>query len=352
MTQFKNSVEIMSGMSHLEPKFRGMRRNNMAHVKVEEKRLQKLLDFIDSRMSDQRSKLMKQMEDTQNSAEEMEERKHKATLQMLKNYFEVTSGRVRASPQVNAIHEERLTGVLSEPSLATVPEIDPDILAKPRSMYDRITRGINTSRLPIIAPKNKNIITQSNSLPASMSSSNRSEDSTPRVTPFVTPHGTPRNGSPSELVDDIQQWNEVRKPIKMKAETGYQQERYLVRNIKDYSTHNGTNPRGRHRNGFNRKQTQLEDETGEGVGNDAHVSGVAKPMSKLSLYMDSDKPTPRLGDIVASKNGLTRHSSLKRPMSRSDMSRSTVSLAELQPTRKQQAAHRLKNALKTVRVPR
>lgn len=338
----------MSGMSHLEPKFRGMSRRNIAATKrVEEGRLQKLLDFIDTRMQDQRSKLKKQIEDTQQSAEEMEERRHKATLQVLKNYFEVTSGRIRSS-QLNHIHEERLAGVLSEPSLATVPEVDPEVLAKPRSMYDRITRTLDTSRLPLIAPKNRGMINQqqSVSLPASIPNSNRSdESSTPRViiTPRATPSSTPKNSStPSDSTEE-NPWNEVKKSFPIKKEKPH---------FTPYSESNG------YRNGISiskdRSSSPHRNERPKDIVNNydqingyTYQRGVTKPTSKLTLYLeDEEQPTPRLGDIVASKRGLSRHSSLKRPMKTMSASESIVSMSDLQPTRKQQAASKLKHALK------
>lgn len=331
----------MSGVSHLEPKFRGMsRRNTAASKKVEEGRLQKLLDFIDTRMQDQRSKLKRQIEDTQHSAEEMEERRHKATLQVLKNYFEVTSGRVRASSQLNHIHEERLAGVLSEPSLATVPEVDPEILAKPRSMYDRITRTLDTSRLPLLGPRHTALINQNQtmSLPASNMNSNRSdESSTPRVivTPRQTPSSTPKNPStPSDTTEDST-WNEITKPFPVKKETNGM--RNGVTMVVDKPPI--------YRNTYKQEKDTLNNY--DQINGHMYQKGILKPTSKLNLYLEEEEPsTPRLGDIMASKRGISRHSSLKRPMKSSSLE-SVASLSDLQPTRKQQAANKLKHALKS-----
>ena len=329
----------MSGMSHLEPKFRGMSRRNPATTKkVEEGRLQKLLEFIDTRMQDQRSKLKRQIEDTQQSAEEMEERRHKATLQVLKNYFEVTSGRVRASSQLNHIDEDRLAGVLSEPSLATVPEVDPDVLSKPRSMYDRITRTLDTSRLPLIAPKNRALINQhqSLSLPASIPNSNRSdESSTPRVlnTPKATPSSTPKTSTPSDSTEE-NIFNEpaLSKTFPIKKDSSYKY---------PYTDTNGNIKR----NGV-KKEKDLAN-TYDQLNGHMYQKGILKPTSKLTLYLDDeDESTPRLSDVVTSKKGLSRHSSLKRTVKGISGAESFVSMSDLQMTRKQQAAHKLKHALK------
>ncbi|KAH3854107.1 hypothetical protein DPMN_096646 [Dreissena polymorpha] len=346
----------MSGMSHLEPKFRGMRRNNAQTVKVEEKRLQKLLDFIDTRMQDQRSKLRRQIEDVQQTADELEQKRHKATLQVLKNYFEVTSGRIR-NPYLNSIHEERMAGVLSEPSLATVPEVDAEILAKPRSMYDRITRGFDSSRLPLIAPKQRGIINQqqSVSLPASLPNSTRSdESSTPRVvvTPRGTPGSTPRNlSTPSDSAEDTQ-FTEPKKPFPLKREPHIKHHQNGVHVVYDKpplqtSIETGTNKKDNaplHRNGIRKED---KNNNYEEVNGHVYQKGLLKPTSMLNQFMEEERepPTPRLGDVIASKNGLSRHSSLKRPI-KSSMAMSMTSLSELQPNRKQQAASKLKHALK------
>ncbi|KAL4238035.1 hypothetical protein ACF0H5_002746 [Mactra antiquata] len=329
----------MSGVSHIEPRFRGIsRRPNVA--KKEEHRLQKLLDFIDNRMQDQRSKLRRQIETTQQTADEMEERRHKATLQVLKNYFEVTSGRARPQSQMNHIHEERMTGVLSEPSLATVPEVDPDVLTKPRSMYDRVTRALDTSRLPLINPKHQ-AHHQSISLPASIPNSNRSdESSTPRVinTPKVTPSSTPKNPSTPSDTTEENPWSEVVKPYPMKKDIDLNG----VRNNKNNYTNEDRLPlvRNGHRMDNNDHINNYDQLNGH-----TYQKGILKPTSKMNLYIvDQEPPTPRLGDTVVSKRGISRHSSLKRSL-KSNSSQSIVSMSELQPTRKQQAAHKLKNAL-------
>lgn len=319
----------MSGVSHLEPRFRGMsRRPNVA--KKEEHHLQKLLDFIDNRMQDQRSKLRRQIESTQQTAEEMEERRHKATLQVLKNYFEVTSGRTRPTSQLNHIHEERMTGVLSEPSLATVPEVDPDILAKPRSMYDRLTRTLDTSRLPLINPKHQPHH-QSLSLPASIPNSNRSdESSTPRVinTPKVTPSSTPKNPStPSDTMDE-NPWNDVKKSYPVKKQ---------LNEMNGINKNKNNAPPRMDNSDITNNYDQLNGHT--------YQKGILKPTSQTNFYFEDQEPsTPRLGDNLINKRGISRHSSLKRPF-KSRASQSIVSMSELQPTRKQQAAHKLRNAL-------
>ena len=203
----------MSGTNPFEPRLRGMRRHNQTTVKVEEKRLQRLLDFIDARCQSQRFRLKKQIEDTQQIAEDTEEKKHKATLQLLKGYFEVTSGRVRTND--NPMYEERMLGVLSEPSmLPIVPEVDPDVLTAPRSMYDKVARGLDTTRLPMLAPHKRSfMMTQAMNQPpksltessgsasehntksttSSSAKSNPSDRSTPRNE--VTPINTPETGS-------------------------------------------------------------------------------------------------------------------------------------------------------------
>lgn len=349
----------MSGMSHLEPKFRGMsRRNNAATLKVEEGRLQKLLDFIDNRMQDQRTKLKRQIEDTQQSAEEMEERRHKATLQVLRNYFEVTSGRIRAPSQLNHIHEERLSGVLSEPSLATVPEVDPDILAKPRSMYDRLTRTLDTSRLPLIAPKNRALINQKQSVsfPASIPNSNRSdESSTPRVilTPRVTPNSTPKN-SESDSVEE-NPWNDVKASFPIKKDSAYTSQHSQTNVVRTGNTPLNDRSSPLYRNGHRYENDHINNY--DYINGHTYQKGFIKPTSRLNVYLEDEpeQSLPRLGDMVASKRGLSRHMSLKRPMK--PMSTSGVSIAsmsDLQPTRKQQAANKLKHALKggPVRIQR
>lgn len=358
----------MSGVGQIEQKFRPPRRNNAITMKKEETRLQSLLNFIDTRMQEQRTKLRRQMEDTQQSAEEMEEKRHKATLQVLKNYFEVTSGRIRASSQLNHIHEERMTGVLSEPSLATVPEVDPEILAKPRSMYDRITRNLDTSKLPLIANKKNSMTTQSAALPTKMPSSNRSDDSsTPRViiSPQVTPSSTPRHPStPSDSTDDGQ-WNEPKKPFPIKKDERIQSKLLNARFApNELSVQRGIqSPSGRalqyrnkHRfeNGEvspprygKRNEHDMSTDNYDHLNGHVYQKGSLKPTSTLTMtFEDSEPPTPRLGDLVASKKGLTRHISLKKNM-KSNMSVSTVSMSDLQPTRKQQAASKLRHALKS-----
>lgn len=354
----------MSGVSHIEQKFRPTRRNNAATIQVEEKRLQSLLNFIDARMQEQRSTLRRQIEDTQQSAEEMEKRRHKATLQVLKNYFEVTSGRVRGSSQLAHIHEERMTGVLSEPSLATVPEVDPEILAKPRSMYDRITRNLDTSRLPLISTKHPNMVAQSASLPATMPNSNRSDDSsTPKilVSPLATPSSTPRGqGSPSDSTEESP-WNETKKPVPLKRDDVRRQlkmnnPRNTLLSTNLNQTQVSTGRESPHRN-LQRVENSLlmpqrnqrldfHNDQYDQLNGHVYQKGSLKPTSTLNMGLEEDEPpTPRLGDVVASKRGLTRHSSLKKAM-KSNMSVSAVSLSELQPTRKQQAASKLKHALK------
>ena len=342
----------MSGMSHLEPKFRGMRRNQQTTVKVEEKRLQRLLDFIDSRMQDQRSKLKQQIEDTQHTAEEMEEKRHKATLQLLKNYFEVTSGRVKpGNSHTNSIHEERMMGVLSEPSLATVPEVDPDILSKPRSMYDRITRNFDTSRLPMIPPHNRNIITQSQSVPNSIPNSNRSDDGSMIVSasPRSTPHGT---NTPTDSSEESPWTDNKKPPLPLKRDVLYDKlNQHKVKRKNSETSHNSrVSPHG-HRNGFSQQGGQYNTINGH-----EYQKGQLKPTSRMNLFTDDEPPTPRLGDrlgdIVQSKNGLSRHSSLRRPMNSNSSTMSTMSLSELQLTRKQKAASKLKHALKNIRVQR
>ena len=332
----------MSGLSHLENRVRGPRRHNSQSVKVEEKRLQKLLDFIDTRMQAQRSKLRRQIEDTQNTADEMEEKRHQATLNVLKNYFEVTSGRLRNS-KYNQMHEERMTGVLSEPSLATVPEIDAEILAKPRSMYDRITRSLDTSRLPLIAPKNKNLVNQqqSKSLPPSLPTSVRSDDSYAEngLTPNASPPSTPRNAStPSDSTGETSYVGEPKKTHIRKtysgAKNGFSEHGYHASSTK---THQQS------RNGYKHEDNNNNYDT---LNGHMYQKGAQKPSSKLSIFLEnSEPPTPRLSDVVASKNGLSRHSSLKRPI-KSSMAMSMTSLTDLQPSRKQQAANKLKYALK------
>lgn len=352
----------MSGIGQLEQKYRPSRRNNAATVKVEEKRLQSLLNFIDARMQEQRSKLRRQIEDTQQSAEEMEERRHNATLQVLKNYFEVTSGRVRAPSHLAHIHEERLTGVLSEPSLATVPEVDPEILAKPRSMYDRITRNLDTSKLPLIAPKKTNMVSQSASLPATMPNSNRSdESSTPRVivSPLNTPSSTPKHsGTPSDIIEDSQ-WNDIKKPFPIKRDDSRSNAKLNNGRALHSTAHTLHSQTGRlspyrgmqrvdaaARNG-QRVDSECRNESYDQFNGHFYQKGSTKPTSTLNIaFEDSEPPAPRLGDLVSSKRGLTRHISLKKSM-KSNMSVSTVSMSELQPTRKQQAASKLKHALKS-----
>ena len=348
----------------MELKYRQPRRNNAATMKVEEKRLQSLLNFIDVRMQEQRSKLRRQIEDTQQSAEEMEERRHKATLQVLKNYFEVTSGRIRPPTQLAQIHEERMTGVLSEPSLATVPEVDPEVLAKPRSMYDRITRNLDTSKLPLIASKKPSMISQSASLPATMPNSNRSdESSTPRMilSPRVTPSSTPKHSStPSDSTDDYQ-WNDVKKPVPIKKDeqrlgtrmnnTRFTYNGSITRTIQSPSGHSSPH-RGVPRLEISQRYAQRGEQDYNAEDYDhfnGHIyqRGSQKPTSTLNIaFEDSELPTPRLGDLVASKRGLSRHISLKKSM-KSNISMSTVSMSELQLTRKQQAASKLKHALKS-----
>ena len=366
----------MAGLNSFEPKLRGMRRHNQTTVKVEEKRLQRLLDFIDARCQNQRFRLKKQIEDSQQIAEDTEEKKHKATLQLLKGYFEITSGRVR--PNDNPMHEERMLGVLSEPSmLPIVPEVDPDILAAPRSMYDRVARGLDTTRLPMLAPNKRSFmmtqamnqppksITESSgsasehnthSTTSSSAHSQPSDRSTPKNEP--TPVNTPE---PEEI--EIRRDKLPRRDTEARVETvGYKNNRSFT--PPDTSTPRYISPvpvqNGYHEkippHTYNGKLSQTEHSNYHTLNGHTYQKGVVKPTAQLDLFMENEVITPRLGDQIPSRKGLTRHSSLKsslrRPISKASISVSTMSLADIQPTRKQQAAHKLRNALKTVRVPR
>ena len=364
----------MSGLNPFEPRLRGMRRHNQTTVKVEEKRLQRLLDFIDARCQNQRFRLKKQIEDTQQIAEDTEEKKHKATLQLLKGYFEITSGRVRTND--NPMHEERMLGVLSEPSmLPIVPEVDPDILAAPRSMYDRVARGLDTTRLPMLAPNKRSFmmtqamhqppksITESSgstsehntkSTTSSSANSQPSDRSTPKNEP--TPVNTPEP-------EDLRRDKLPRRDLETKVDSlGYKNRRSFT--PPDTSTPRYTSPVPV-QNGYSEtnspyaytgKTPQTEHSNYHTLNGHTYLKGTVKPTDRLELYMDNEVITPRLGDQTPSRKGLTRHSSLRsslrRPISKASISVSTMSLADIQPTRKQQAAHKLRNALKTVRVPR
>lgn len=369
----------MSGLNPLEPKLGRMRRNNQTTVKVEEKRLQRLLDFIDARCQNQRFKLKKQIEDTQQIAEDTEEKKHKATLQLLKGYFEITSGRVRMND--NPMHEERMLGVLSEPSmLPIVPEVDPDVLAAPRSMYDRVARGLDTTRLPMLAPTKRSfMMTQAmNQPPKSITESSGSASTSEHNTKSTTSssaksepsdRSTPKNEvipantpEPEEIVE-IKRDKLPRRDSETKADSfGYKNKRSFT--PPDTSTPRYVSPvplqNGYHKEvppqSFNGKVPQTDYSDYQTLNGHTYQKGVVKPTSKLELYMENEVITPRLGDQTPTRKALSRHSSLKssmrRPLSKASISVSTMSLADIQPTRKQQAAHRLRNALKTVRVPR
>lgn len=365
----------MSGTSPFEPRLRGMRRHNQSTVKVEEKRLQRLLDFIDARCQSQRFRLKKQIEDTQQIAEDTEEKKHKATLQLLKGYFEITSGRVRDIN--NPMHDERMLGVLSEPSiLPIVPEVDPDILAAPRSMYDKVARGLDTTRLPMLAPTKRSfMMTQAMNQPpksltesstasehntksttSSSAKSNRSDRSTPRneITPISTPEPE---------VTEIRRDKLPRRESQTKADSfGYRNNRTFT--PPDTSTPRYASPVNV-QNGYpdkipvhtqNGKISQTEHSNYHTLNGHTYQKGAVKPTAHLDLYLENEVITPRLGDKTPTRKGISRHSSLKnsmrRPFSKASISVSTMSLADIQPTRKQQAAHKLKNALKTIRVPR
>ena len=362
----------MSGTNSFEPKLRGMRRHNQSTVKVEEKRLQRLLDFIDSRCQNQRFRLKKQIEDTQQIAEDTEEKKHKATLQLLKGYFEVTSGRVRAND--NPMYEERMLGVLSEPSmLPIVPEVDPDVLAAPRSMYDKVARGLDTTRLPMLAPHKRSfMMTQAMHQPPKSlteSSGSASEHNTKSTTSSSaksnpSDRSTPKNevtpiNTPEPEVIEIRRDKLPRHESLTKADSfGYKSNRAFT--PPETSTPRYSSP-SNVQNGYHDKVplhtwNGTEHSSYHTLNGHTYHKGAVKPTSHMDMYLEDDVITPRLGDQTPTRKGISRHASLKsslrRPFSKASISVSTMSLADIQPTRKQQAAHKLKNALKTIRVPR
>ena len=363
----------MSGTNSFEPKLRGMRRHNQSTVKVEEKRLQRLLDFIDSRCQNQRFRLKKQIEDTQQIAEDTEEKKHRATLQLLKGYFEVASGRVRAND--NPMHEERMLGVLSEPSmLPIVPEVDPDILAAPRSMYDKVARGLDTTRLPMLAPHKRSfMMTQAmNQPPKSLteSSGSASEHNTQSTTSSsaksnVSDRGTPKDevtpiNTPEPEIIEIRRDKLPRHDSLTKADAFGYKNNHRPFTPPETSTPRYSSP-SNVQNGYHDKVplhtwNGTERSSYHTLNGHTYQKGAVKPTSHLDMYLEDDVITPRLGDQTPTRKGISRHSSLKsslrRPFSKASISVSTMSLADIQPTRKQQAAHKLKNALKTIRVPR
>lgn len=142
-------------------------------------------------------------------------------------------------------------------------------------------------------------------------------------------------------------WNDIKKPFPVKKERNLA-ETNGVRNGVTIVTDKPPIYRNIH------KQEKDMSNNYDQINGHIYQKGVLKPTSKLNLYLqDEEPPTPRLGDFSASKRGISRHSSLKRPMKSSSME-SVASLSDLQPTRKQQAANKLKHALKSTsfRIPR
>ncbi|KAK3597882.1 hypothetical protein CHS0354_029463 [Potamilus streckersoni] len=322
---------------------------------VEEGKMQKLLDFIDSRCQRQRHRLHRQITETQQIAEDTQEKKNRMAIELLTNYFQVSNGRLNAR-QINDAPDERLLGVMSEPAfLPSVPEIDPDILSAPRSMYDKVTSAFYSSRLPAVTdnPLVKQMYTDGSS--GRTTPKQEDIDFTPKTTPPRTP---PHLSSPTKARFTRADARQLERNEKV---TGNERFRSPKRNNNSEQEPESGQERSkpgsperlrspRHERGRNerlespqRKQRLLSRSQVDAQFNS--VLEKVRPSHKVEVVVGNEEAVHRLGDGES-----MRRSKASGRFSKLSMSGSVISLPDISTTRKQKAALKLRTALKSVKL--
>ncbi|KAL3873494.1 hypothetical protein ACJMK2_036604 [Sinanodonta woodiana] len=326
---------------------------------VEEGKMQKLLDFIDSRCQRQRFRLHRQITETQQIAEDTQEKKNRMAIELLTNYFQVSNGRLNTK-QINDAHEERLLGVMSEPAfLPSVPEIDPDILSAPRSMYDKVTSAFYSHRLPAMTENAlvKQMYTDGSS--GRTTPKHEDKDFTPKTTPPQTP---PHPSSPVKARFTRADNRPLERNEKFNGNERFSSpERNNISEQEPESGQERSKPgsperlrspdkHGKHERGRNkrlespqRKQRLLSRDQVDIQFNS--VLEKVRPSHKVEVVVGNEEAVHRLGDGESK-----RRSRLSGRYSKLSMSGSVLSLPDISTTRKQKAAMKLRTALKAVKL--